>query len=737
MFNGGGTGSMPATPAKTFQQPTMMEGLPPHHPLLQRKTTGTTAGPDSKYVIQHRGPMGNCAQQNTAAAFFARTTHKSSPVHTMGGQASEDDERVRTNLSHVSDFAAVLGKCPPPITPVLLKKLEAHEVMGMGKVRVILRVANSGVIDEKKGSFFKMDKKKRQVTLFDPSQVRNSVAEEGEASSGPLVPAAPKMFAFDGLFTDEDPQIEICANALVDPIHAVVHGTDAALFSFGHLHLGKTYSMIGSDESSRTLGIIPTAIAWLFRAVKEKKEKTNTRFSIRVSALEIGGPREEVRDLLICAQMAEQQNGERHSEGPPPSAYLPHSASSAHALLPNQAELRCPTAEKAGDLLDAALTARSTNMADDLQVRDSHFVFTLHVYQYSVDGAKNSAVGGVIGGRSRLHLVDFGNCDRTKTSGGAITLSGLGNVILSIFNGQRHLPCKESKVTHLLKECLGSLSCQATMIAHVSPEASHYSETLHTTQLASRIHRMRRKKSAKGSGGSAGGSGGSGSSDENRHKFIRLPGHANSSSDFTTSTDPSSSEQSCDTVIYIGSRDDDGTDAEHPPVFLPSLNSGDNRGQMAKVLRGSTAEMPKYKSSTLDRKKSKDSPVHSPTSGVIKTVPLQPQFPSAPMRQRPGSVGSTPTHNFKINPTRNPHLRGFLESGAAVRGGSLPRNPKGKMPLTGKVAGYRQPPSSPHLENRLDKVQQQQQQFLVQQQLFQQHQQFQTFIAVQDGSCVK
>jgi hypothetical protein len=32
------------------------------------------------------------------------------------------------------------------------------------------------------------------------------------------------------------------------------------------------------------------------------------------------------------------------------------------------------------------------------------------------------------------------------------------------------------------------------MLAHVSPEPSHYSETLHTIQLASRIHRMRRRK---------------------------------------------------------------------------------------------------------------------------------------------------------------------------------------------------------------------------------------------------
>ena len=114
-----------------------------------------------------------------------------------------------------------------------------------------------------------------------------------------------------------------------------------------------------------------------------------------------------------------------------------------------------------------------------------------------------------------------------KVSGGGITLSGLGNVILGIFNGQKHLPHRDSKVTQVLRECLGSLTCQvrtsglsdsnqcllkapetmqltqlqillnlmktffsqATMLAHVSPDPAHYSETLHTVQLASRLHR--------------------------------------------------------------------------------------------------------------------------------------------------------------------------------------------------------------------------------------------------------
>ena len=102
--------------------------------------------------------------------------------------------------------------------------------------------------------------------------------------------------------------------------------------------------------------------------------------------------------------------------------------------MANLSELRASTAEKAGFYLDAALTGRSA----DTRGRESHLLFTLHVYQYSA--------GVSSGGRSRLHLVDFGGCERTKISGGGITLSGLGNVILSIFAGQKHLPHRDSTV---------------------------------------------------------------------------------------------------------------------------------------------------------------------------------------------------------------------------------------------------------------------------------------------------
>ena len=91
---------------------------------------------------------------------------------------------------------------------------------------MILRVANSGVIDEKRSSssFFKMDKKKKQVTLLAPDSHREHAEtqeEAGEQKHRGLDVSAPKMFAFDGLYTDEDGQNDLSGSALSDVLHAV------------------------------------------------------------------------------------------------------------------------------------------------------------------------------------------------------------------------------------------------------------------------------------------------------------------------------------------------------------------------------------------------------------------------------------------------------------------------------------------------------------------------------------
>lgn len=368
-----------------------------------------------------------------------------------------------------------------------------------------------------------------------------------------------------------------------------------------------------------------------------------------MSALEVTSQRENLRDLLEPYSSENDQS---------PGVYLRNlpinrlSAANPSAVdyLANQSELRASSADKAAYYLDAALASRSA----DTRGRESHLLFTLHVYQYSVMGAGPS---GVSGGRSRLHLIDFGGCERTKTPGGGITLSGLGNVILGIFNGQKHLPHRESKVTQLLRECLGSLTCQATMLAHVSPEPSHYSETLHTVQLASRLHRMRRKR-MKSSG---------------HHRRSSSNGSrsgSGSSSGLTTSTNASSSEFSCDTVVYRGQSDGSGTDSEHPPSML--LRTSRN---------GSLDDIPRPASSNGGRRRK-----------ILTNGAISPRQCLSPTPYLPRSPASLPASS------------GGPRSNSSMSGSFLPAIPEvnysGKMPLSGLV-----PAQSSH---RLRQLQQQQ-----------------------------
>lgn len=56
--------------------------------------------------------------------------------------------------------------------------------------------------------------------------------------------------------------------------------------------------------------------------------------------------------------------------------------------LQNQSELRAPTPEKAAWFLDAAIAARHssqrTNTTEE-EHRNSHMLFTLHIYQYRME----------------------------------------------------------------------------------------------------------------------------------------------------------------------------------------------------------------------------------------------------------------------------------------------------------------------------------------------------------------
>uniref|UniRef100_A0A3Q3B792 Kinesin family member 26Aa n=1 Tax=Kryptolebias marmoratus TaxID=37003 RepID=A0A3Q3B792_KRYMA len=502
--------------------------------------------------------------------FFSRAAQKlslSRRKKSQPGPSSPPDEAPGPPLVFTGGFSGALQLSPPAVPPCLLRVgSKVKDTPGMGKVRVMVRICSvpSGKSSESM-SFLKVDGRKKQLTLCETGGNSGSSQRRSSAS-------APKSFTFDAVFTQDASQAEVCSGTVSEVIQSVVNGADGCIFCFGHANLGKTYTMIGRDCSTQSLGVVPTAISWLFKVIEERREKSGARFSVWVSAVEISGREETLTDLLAELSSSAGAHQEVSLWEDPLCG----------SQLQNQTELRVTSAERAAFFLDAALAERrSSRTPNDQEARrNSHFLFTLHLYQERPDK---------MSGRSRLHLLDLGSCEtdisRTREGGGGqcLSLSALGNVILALANGAKHVPYRESKLTMLLSESLGNINCRTTMITHISDSPLNYMETLTTVQLASRIHRMRKKKSKYASSSS----GGESSCEEGparrpplRPFYPRIVA-LDPETPLLLSSDPdysSSSEQSCDTVIYVGPggtaiSDRELSDNEGPPSFVPIIPS--------------------------------------------------------------------------------------------------------------------------------------------------------------------
>ena len=167
---------------------------------------------DSAYVIAPPPQVGSEHQHKTAAAFFAKKSKKGGNIPASPRRFNDQNT---ANDQLMTGFAGVLGRCPPPPPSTLLKKIhEPKDSQGLGKVRVYLRVMTETSLEHGRADFFKMDKKKKQVTLLGPEKVEDGSKPDQDPEKGGSKPEpglekksldvlAPRMFAFDGVFTGE------------------------------------------------------------------------------------------------------------------------------------------------------------------------------------------------------------------------------------------------------------------------------------------------------------------------------------------------------------------------------------------------------------------------------------------------------------------------------------------------------------------------------------------------------
>lgn len=181
-------------------------------------------------------------------------------------------------------------------------------------------------------------------------------------------------------------------------------------------------------------------------------------------------------------------------------------------------------------------------------------------------------------------------------------------------------------------------------------------------------------------------------------------GSGNPQSGSSSGPDPSSSDFSADTVIYVGPCPDDATDNEHPPVFLPNLNSGDNRCAMSKVLKGSAVEKNVTKSpvkKSISQKLSSSSSLsnNAANANINPQSPFHHKTDSLKRNQNQSKIMSVENSVVQQNSSSNDHSTTVYAQ--VVQSTSLTKitNNTGSLKHTSKGSNFPTPKNSPMRRN--------------------------------------
>ncbi|KAK3874985.1 hypothetical protein Pcinc_020120 [Petrolisthes cinctipes] len=356
----------------------------------------------------------------------------------------------------------------------LIKRLSGEVQFGAdtkANLKVVVRVRPFNQREEDNNARCILDVVDEHMLVFDPRRNENQFFFKGALQRNrDLHKRQPReqKFIFERVFSTQSTNEDIYDASTHDLLDTLLSGYNCSVFAYGATGAGKTFTMLGTEESP---GITFLTLKELYKRIEDLKE-TKT-IEVAVSYLEVYN--EMVRDLIITGKALSVQEVEKQVMVPGLSLHKPVDAQELMQLLiqGNHNRTQHPTDSNA-------------------ESSRSHAVFQVFVKQHDrvvSDLKSNVSI-------SKLSMIDLAGSERGAATGfkgvrfreGASinkSLLALGNCINALADGLRHIPYRDSKLTRLLKDSLGG-NCRSVMIAAVSPASTTFEDTFNTLRYANR-----------------------------------------------------------------------------------------------------------------------------------------------------------------------------------------------------------------------------------------------------------
>jgi len=303
-------------------------------------------------------------------------------------------------------------------------------------------------------------------------------------------------FKYDHVFHNSS-QAEVYDYLARDTTQGVIDGINGGIISYGQTGSGKSFTMIGDTQNYDHRGIAPRAISQIFSEVNSRIE---SEFKISCTYMEIYN--ERIFDLLT--DLSNPDHGAEFT--------ITEERDGRGVYVRGLTEIEVTNENEALNLLFSGELARTT-ATHKLNRRSnrSHSIFTIYTQQRQRSGISEKVI------HSKLHLVDLAGSERLKKTMDSFDGSGivddvtrkesmcinqsltyLEQCVVALARkgaGASHVPYRQSKLTNILKDCLGA-NCNTLLIACIWGEAMHLEETVSTLRLASRMMRVQNETSA-------------------------------------------------------------------------------------------------------------------------------------------------------------------------------------------------------------------------------------------------